>query len=102
MPKLQRPHEGFGSYFEGAGLLDDLNLTRILGYINEMLITIEGYRSVLHPVLMSTFILENLGRIDDFAKTFGRCIRESTAKALCGGFRSLLEWGDVDGWGLLC
>ena len=89
LPKVRGLYRGFGGYFEGAGLLNDL--TKILDYSDEMLVIGEGCRGGIQSVLMRTFILENLGRINDFAKTFGRRVDESMVRALYSGLRSLLE-----------
>ncbi|MCF3652630.1 MAG: hypothetical protein L2C94_000390 [Aigarchaeota archaeon] len=45
----------------------------------------------LTGVLARVFVLENLVRIDDFAKAFGRCVGESTMRALCSELKDLLE-----------
>jgi hypothetical protein len=69
-------------------------LIRILNYTNETLIIIEGYRDRQHPILARTFILENTGRIEEFAKTYDSYIGTTTIRALCDEFRSLLEGED--------
>jgi hypothetical protein len=65
-PGIQEVYERFRNAFEEAELLDDL--AEILSYINETLIIIEGYRGKLHPVLVRTFVLDNFGRIEEFAR----------------------------------
>jgi len=42
-------------------------------------------------VLAGVFVLENLDRIDDFAKIFGGCVGESTMMTLCKELMNLLK-----------
>jgi len=86
---------GFRDAFKEAGLLDDL--AKMLDYTNEALVIVKGYGGGLHPVLVRTFILENLSRIGDFARAYAQHVGESTMRALCEEFESMLEGGDVDG-----
>mgnify|MGYP000600024883 CR=1 FL=1 len=89
LPKVRGLYRGFGGYFEGAGLLNDP--TKILDYSDEMLVIGEGCRGGIQSVLMRTFILENLGGIDDFAKIFGRRIGELKMRTLYSELKDLLE-----------
>jgi len=56
---------------------------------------------LLFGVLARLFVLENLGRIDYFARAYVQHVRDSIMRVLCGELRTLLEGGDIDGWGLL-
>jgi len=89
LPKVRGLYREFGGCFEEAGLFDDP--TKILDYIDEMLMIGKGCRGGIHPVLMRTFILENLGGIDDFAKIFGRRIGELKMRTLYSELKDLLE-----------
>jgi len=80
-------YEGFRGCFEEAEPLD--GLIEILNYTNGMLMVVEGCG--LHSVLLRTFVLENLKRMDDFAKTYAWYVRESTMITLCKELRNLLE-----------
>jgi hypothetical protein len=52
----------------------------------------------LHPILARTFILDNFGRIEEFARAYAQHVGASTMRTLCDEPRDLLEeWGDVDG-----
>jgi len=86
---VQGLYEWFGGCFKEAGLRDDL--IEILKYTNEALIIVEGYGGGLHPLLLRTLVLENLERMDDFAKIFEKYIGESTMKTLCKELKELLE-----------
>jgi len=66
LPGIRRLHEGLRDCLDEAGLLDDL--IEMLNHTNGMLIIAESWRGGLHPVLARTFVLENLKRIDDFAR----------------------------------
>jgi len=48
----------------------------------------------LPRVLARVFVLENLGRIDDFAKIFGRCLGASMMRAMYSEPKDLL--GEVE------
>jgi len=51
---------------------------------------------LLPGILARIFVLENLGRIDDFARAYAQHIGESTMKTLCNEIKDLLEGGDID------
>jgi len=91
--RVRRLHEELADCFEEARPLDDL--TKILDYTNEMLIVVSGYR--FHSVLAWMFVLEDLSRVEDFAKAYARHIGESTMRSLCDELKGLPEGGDVDG-----
>lgn len=48
-------------------------------------------------VLAGMFILENLKRIEDFARACAHHVGESTMRTLCEEPKDLLEEGDVNG-----
>jgi len=94
-PGIRRSCEELGDYFEEAGLLG--NLTKILNYTDDILMIVKWYGGGLHPVLLRTLVLENLERIEDFAKAYAQYVGASTMRALCGELKDLLEGGDVNG-----
>jgi len=94
-PRIWGSYERFRDCFNEAGLLGDL--IEIPNYTNETLIIIEGYGNRLHPILMRTFILENLERVEGFIRAYADHVGVSTMRVLCDELRSLLEGVDVDG-----
>jgi hypothetical protein len=53
---------------------------------------VSGYVGMWLPrILARIFVLENLGRIEDFAKTFRKFIKESTVKTLCDELKEVIE-----------
>ena len=91
--KIWRLHEGLGGCLEEAGLLNDL--TKILDHMSEALIIIKGYGGGLHPVLLRTFVLENLERIEDYASAYAQYVGATTMRALCDELKEVFEGGGV-------
>ena len=57
----------------------------------------EGCRGGLHTAPMRMFVLENPGRVEEFAKAYWRYVGASTMEIIYDELRSLLEkWGDAD------
>jgi hypothetical protein len=54
----------------------------------------EGCRGGLHTAPMRIFVLENPGRVEEFARAYAHYVGASTMRALCGELKDLLEVED--------
>jgi hypothetical protein len=76
---------GWSSRNKGRPVLSSIVLVWVVGLRG----FIEGYGDRLHPVPAGTFVLENLGRIEEFVRAYAHYVGASTMKALCDELKNL-------------